>query len=711
MRQLYCLLLLLFFSSAIAQIPTAPDLSKYSKTTHKLQAWAEYCDKYLYIEDYPKLKKAARKGLQMTPASEFGYQSLYNFYIGITFNYGTQTDSAVYYLERSEKWARRCNNNRRIEQAQLQLINAYNTFGNGAKKEKVLIELQNRADTIRDEKRKAQINSDISAYYTKKAAYEKGLHYQLAAIRARRTNLARGNHNDSINFGVALINVAELYIELKNPQKSIEYLNESNLYIKDYQDGIATIYKDFTADFLLLNKPAKATQYYNKLLQFLNKGAESTSWSIFLESDFAFADYYLDRDNYPTALKYTQHADGLSRYADQFQRAKIDHSYGKIYLKQKQYNKALGYFKKAEPITNEDSPENYSELQKSLAETYAALGNWQLAYAHLSAYSKLQDKLLTEKAKGNLAKMEAQYQNKKKQDEINMLSAANTIKNLEISSVRKQRIYFIVGLLLLFAIVTSLMVIYRNKQKSNLVLELKNREMNLLNAKLENANNTKLKLFSIISHDLRSPISHIYQFLDLQKTQPELFSEADKQRHNQRISIAANAVLETMEDLLIWSKSQMQQFTIANEKVNLVQCVESIVAVVQTEIDRRSVAVQITIDPKMTLTTDLNIFSIIVRNILQNAVKYAPENTLVTITANIENHIAWVTIADLGDGFPESLNAIFKSDSANINSGSSGLGLTLVREMSELIGATIHIAPNQPKGIRFTISIPQNIKP
>jgi len=706
MRHTYRLLLLLFSYSAIAQIPPAPDLSKYKQTTDKLQAWAKYCDEYLYIEDYQGLRKVARKGLRMVPAKQVGYLSLYNFYIGITFNYGTETDSAVYYLERSEKWARQSKHQGRIEQALLQLINAYSTFGNSAKKEKVLLELQQRADTIKDDSRKGQINSDIAAYYTNKGEYEKGLHYQLVAIRARRVNLAKGDHNDSINFGVTLINVAELYIELKNPQKSIEYLNESNRFIKDYQDGIATIYRDFTVTFLQLDQPAKAKEYYNKLLKFLNKGAESSSWSIFIESDLAFANYHLNRNEYAKALGYTNHAAKLFKYADQFQLAKTSHVYGKIYLRQKQYDKALDYFKKAEPITKEDSPEDYSALQKSMSEAYAALGNWQRAYEHFNTYSKLQDHLLTEKAKGNLAKMEAQYQNKKKQGEINMLSAENTIKNLEIRNAGRQRIFLIIGLALLLAIVASLVIIYRNKQKSSRVLEQKNHEMNLLNERLENANNTKAKLFSIISHDLRSPISHIYQFLDLQKTEPELFSEADKQRHNDRISVAASSVLETMEDLLIWSKSQMQQFTVTNEKVNLSQCVAQTIALMQTQIERQSIAIRIAIEPEITVFTDRNILTIIIRNILQNAVKYSPKDSEITIGCSVSDHCVSLGIADQGDGLPEPLKAIFENDSATINSGQSGLGLTLVKEMSQRIGAEVTVSSNVPKGTIVRVTIP-----
>jgi tetratricopeptide (TPR) repeat protein len=118
----------------------------------------------------------------------------------------------------------------------------------------------------------------------------------------------------------------------------------------DYQDGIATIYAIFTATFLMLEMPEKAREYYNRLLKFLNKGAESSAWSDLFGDDLDFADYHLKRKDFANAQDYTNHAANLSRYSDQFQLAKINHSYAKIYLGEKQYAKALDYLRKAEPI-------------------------------------------------------------------------------------------------------------------------------------------------------------------------------------------------------------------------------------------------------------------------------------------------------------------------------------------------------------------------
>jgi signal transduction histidine kinase len=302
--------------------------------------------------------------------------------------------------------------------------------------------------------------------------------------------------------------------------------------------------------------------------------------------------------------------------------------------------------------------------------------------------------------------MEAQYQNKNKQEKINVLSAESIINNLEIKDANRQRTFFIIAFILLLGIITSIIMMYRNKQKSGRLLQKKNEEMNVLNENLEKANITKAKLFSIISHDLRNPISQVYQFLDLQKTNPNIFNEDEKRKYNEQITVAAGVVLETMEDLLIWSKTQMQQFTLTKETVNPSQCVHQIDDLLHTQLEKKKIKLSESIDPLITMQTDKNIITIIIRNLIQNAITYSPENSIITITAQQQNNSTQFLIADEGAGMPERIRRIFNEPYMAVNSNQSGLGLTIVKEMAELIHAHIEISSNKPVGTLITISVP-----
>jgi signal transduction histidine kinase len=525
-----------------------------------------------------------------------------------------------------------------------------------------------------------------------------------------------GDRENATAYAIKLIDYQEKY--RLNPLKSSPYdqIGMNLKFFKKYGEAlpyfkraleIETANKNFTGMAIAennlgnlyddLEKNKEAIKHYEKGLAY----AEKDNYKL-LQTDLMInsARLYKNEHNFKTALNYLKKSEAICLELDATPSLKIVYqNFGDLYFEQKNYPLAEQNYLKSLALAKQiEDPELLYSANQALADLKQETANFKEAYFYKVAAETYKDSTFKIETAQNTENLLRKYETKKKQQEIIVLVAKDKINNLEIENAGRQRILFIIGLVLLFIAVGSLVIIYRNKQKSAQILEQKNHEMNLLNVKLDKANTTKATLFSIIGHDLRSPISHIYQFLDLQKSEPELFSEADKIRHNERITNAASTVLETMEDLLIWSKSQMQQFTVSVEKIPVLPAIESIIGLMQTQIDNKKIEVVTEIDASETLHSDRNIFTIIIRNLLQNAVKYSPENTTVTISAQNLNGKTQIKIADQGNGMPQSVKSIFNDTSAHIDSGQSGLGITLVKEMGELVGASFAISDNLPKG-------------
>jgi len=267
MRKHFILILILTATISVAQ--KEPNLSKYKNQKEKLHAWAEYCDEFLGVENYKQLRIVGKKGIKMTAQNDYYNQSLFLFYIGISFDYGSETDSISYYLEKSEQFGRKAKNNRRTIEALRQMLVCYKNYGSTSKRERVLNELQKVIDTSKSGSYKSEILAEISDYYINIGQYEKGLQYKIDGLNGRKKYLSKGDYNDTINYGVQLVNISELYVTMENLPKSLEYLTESEPYLAKYKEGVAAVHKDFIAIYVKQNDLKKAEERYSKFKSFL----------------------------------------------------------------------------------------------------------------------------------------------------------------------------------------------------------------------------------------------------------------------------------------------------------------------------------------------------------------------------------------------------------------------------------------------------------
>ncbi len=235
----------------------------------------------------------------------------------------------------------------------------------------------------------------------------------------------------------------------------------------------------------------------------------------------------------------------------------------------------------------------------------------------------------------------------------------------------------------------------KNKKKTDDILNQKNKQLGELNLELNNANTTKAKLFSIIGHDLRSPISQIYQFLKLQQLNPQALNETQKATLNHKIQTATGSLLETMEELLLWSKTQMNAFDTKLQETDITEMVRICKNLLQLNSDAKNLHYETAITEPLKIVTDQNYLQTIVRNLLQNAIKASPENGLIKITAKDNTDATILSIQNEGAAFSQQdyENAI---SSRETNYSLSGLGLKLVDELSKKINAeiTFHTSGN-----------------
>ena len=332
------------------------------------------------------------------------------------------------------------------------------------------------------------------------------------------------------------------------------------------------------------------------------------------------------------------------------------------------------------PVAQQFSKELYGNDLKYMAIAQEGKGNYSSSLQYYKQYVQTIDSVNKEKISRTFADLETHYRTNEKEQRIASLDKENRLNVLELENASRTRLLLVLGLAALGIISLLLYFIYRNKEKLNKVLNERNDQLDDLNRHLGEANETKARLFGIISHDLRAPVSKIVSLLQLQNERHDLFNEEARKRHEERLKKASENALETMEDLLLWSKSQMQNFTPEFTQVRVADVLEKEITLLQGQLEEKDTIIDCQVPPSFVKQSDENFLSVIIRNLLQNAVKYNDENKAITISSAGQELI--ITNSSV-KASAETLNE--RLGNTHVDSKGSGLGLQIAADLAARI--------------------------
>jgi signal transduction histidine kinase len=223
------------------------------------------------------------------------------------------------------------------------------------------------------------------------------------------------------------------------------------------------------------------------------------------------------------------------------------------------------------------------------------------------------------------------------------------------------------------------------------------------NHDLDQANKTNARFFGILNHDLRSPVYNLIHFLHLQKENPELLDDQLKQTIEKKTLSSAENLLTSMEDLLQWSKSQMENFQPQPKNIALDSLFEDVKKHFSSE---EKVQIVFENPSRLEITTDENYLKTILRNLTGNAIKALVDvqNPMVIWKAIQENNKTILTITDNGNGAnQDQFKALY--DDKEVVGIKSGLGLHLIRDLAKAIDCEISVDSKINKGTTITLKM------
>lgn len=493
--------------------------------------------------------------------------------------------------------------------------------------------------------------ADYCHFFRERVFFEKNLHKE---TKNEMTQIS----NQFLFYPQARILLASSYLELKEFEKA-RYYYENTLKLPQIAKqpySLAKIYEGLGSTFIFLKNYDKAEEYLIKNLKIKEKEKNKTS--------------IYDAYNGLANLYYVQYKD----------------------------KQAIIYFEKAYALSKEvkDFSKKATATQ-NMSVVEENKGNYKKALDFRKESIRWKDSLNNQNKVWAVADFEKKFAVAQKQKQIKVLEVENQLKN-------SQRNWLFFSAIVLLSLLTAGIYLYAQKVKNAKIILLQKNKLDELNA-------TKDQLFSIVSHDLRSSVNA------LKTSNAKLSATLETKNYdelNQLIiqnSGIANGTYSLLDNLLHWALLQTKQLYFHKESVHLFSIVQQIEYNYKPLLMDKSITFENSVSKNIFIFVDLDSLKIVLRNLLDNAIKFSNENGKISFYTQESNpEFCQLVLEDTGLGMDEeTIAAILKDNELLAKKGKSeaigtGLGMQLCKQMIKKNGGTIRIESELHKGTKIILT-------
>lgn len=386
---------------------------------------------------------------------------------------------------------------------------------------------------------------------------------------------------------------------------------------------------------------------------------------------------------------------------------------GQILVRKGKLQQGIAYLQDALVVLQQNEmPEQAMHLADTLGHTLEKMGRYKEALVYYHIKDDYRDAIAKTQIRVAAQKMEYDYTLNKKEAQIELLEKDRTIRDGKIVNNRIILISAMAAALLAIIIAILLFRNMMSTKRRNAVIMQQKHEMELQAQKLEQLNTFKDTTFSVLSHDLRSPINALtgtMSMLDEGVITPEEFK-----LYKDELSNKLQSVTLLLDNLLQWAKSHMKgEHTLDIEKLSVRRKTLRSFAVLKDAAAQKNITLDTNIPEDLYVLADRHQLEMVMRNLLSNAIKFTPHNGTVSVNAAKQDDKVAISVTDNGVGMtPEQAAQLFDG-SANTSTygtgGEKGTGLGLQLSYNFIVNnkGNITVDSHPGQGTTFTILLPK----
>ena len=566
----------------------------------------------------------------------------------------------------------------------------------------------------------AKVNGKLGIIQIERGNFKKGLQNSLSAISIFEEEDLKDDLSNAYN------SLAKVYFKSKKFDKALQY-NKKSLSIREELDdleGMKYTLKNLGELYALKNDYRLSIDNYERMLTLLDIKKDKDLRGEVMTS---LGKCYLAINDLKKAAEYLRVGLAFNRIQGNDLGVLISlNAFADLNIKNNRLRLAKTQLDEANKLGKKLNNEEELLYNYKLNTELSSVRNFhQDAFYWQKQYFYLKEKLNKEKLEALTLQIKS---NQASNISTNLVSLKEKNKNIpekkgsKLSSSQKQNTLLIYGLIASLVFVTALLIFSYLKSsknttttkelsKKNESLGQKNKSLVQKNIQLEEVNQVKDKLFSIVSHDLKDSVSSIKAFLDLLKD-----DGITKEEFNNLIpelSENANNASSLLFNLLNWSKSQMQNLQSKPELFNIQEVFQIKISLIEKKVNDKGIIV-IDESRREFVYADKSMMEIVIQNLITNAVKFTGKGDVITVSNQDYNGKILICIEDTGIGISEENQKKLFNAKKNFttngteNEKGTGLGLTISKDLVELNNGRIWLESTPNIGSKFFIELPKD---
>ena len=563
----------------------------------------------------------------------------------------------------------------------------------------------------------------IGVSYLIQADYESSLSTHLEALGIRE------NLQDTTGIIESTMNLGNIYYRLHEPEKAVVQYQKSLTLAQmiNHERAMSLLYNNIGSFYLDRWLSFKEAEDFNKTKEYLEKSKaikeKLNDKRSLTNTLLQLGELYYESGEKQKGIRLLIQALEIAEEMNNTEgRLSALGTLSDYHRDNNSLPQALDYAAQAYELAQQ-TKSNYqiSIAASKMAHLSALNKDFEKAYEFQRINEASNDSIFNDSRQKIRSELEIQYESEKKELENQRLIKEQELSELAITRKNELLIIFIIVALLLIGLAwyqmktnqklraahKELKEINSKVQTQYQQIQQQSEELNSTNLELKQANNFRDKLFSIISHDLRTPFSSL-------STSLELWDSGDLSKEEMdfvlsSIALDANAASNLLSNLLTWARTQMSSDKVKNTAIALSELVSENKNLFAKQLEQKNLQLNNTIPSDFKITTDRDRLNFIIRNILFNAIKFTPDGGEISVEID-PLHQSTITIRDSGIGMTQTqqdslFNNKLSSTSGTKGEQGNGIGLMLCKDFADSINAKITVKSEPGKSTTFSIEL------